>query len=397
MFVWRRSSPSMPPTGWWISSRSAAGRGRRRGRQALFALASGRLAQQALDDVVSGDAGSRGAGRRRARGRPGGAAASRGGGIVVFDLETTGLCPAEQPSARSAPSGIEGLDARAPSDRRSTWAFPLPPVVTSLTGSRTATSEARLSRSRPCQRFLDFASGAVLVAHNARFDIGFLDREVELVEAAGWPRRSSTPSGSRAACWRGGGAGEPELALALLRDVDAALPPGAARRGGDRRDPPPLIGLAQERGAADGRRPRRLAAPRPRRVYDKRSLGVRSAVLAGRLPLRRRGRADPLRGPGRNLQRLRSYFRAIASDPRWKRRSLRSSGSSGGPRLRARGGARGAAASFARCGRRRTRSSRPTVPLLRGARGRIVVTSTPPARADPEPPPRRARAGAPGR
>ena len=69
--------------------------------------------------------------------------------------------------------------SRSGSRRSSTRAGRCPLAIAALTGI-----DPRELRGAPpvelaVRRFLEFAGDAVLVAHNARFDIGFLDREVE--------------------------------------------------------------------------------------------------------------------------------------------------------------------------------------------------------------------------
>src|SRR6185436_13675913 len=97
--------------------------------------------------------------------------------FVVFDLETTGLRPG---SARPCEFGAVRVRELALAERFSTLANPgvrLQPGVSALTGLR----DEQLRRAPPVaavtRRFLAFAGDAVLVAHNARFDMAFIDNE----------------------------------------------------------------------------------------------------------------------------------------------------------------------------------------------------------------------------
>ena len=156
--------------------------------------------------------------------------------FVVFDLETTGLRPA---SARPCEIGAVRVRELELEERFQTLANPgarLDPAIVALTGLR----DAELRRAPPVQaavrRFLGFAGDAVLVAHNARFDMAFLDNETmratgRRVAATGRRHRRARPPPARSP------AREPRGALVPLRDRRAAVPPRAARRGGDRRDP----------------------------------------------------------------------------------------------------------------------------------------------------------------
>lgn len=95
---------------------------------------------------------------------------------VVVDLETTGGAPAHG-------HGIIEIGALKVAggrvvDRFAQLVHPgrrLPPFITGLTGITDAllAEQPRIDRVLP--RFVEFAAGAVLVAHNASFDLGFLD------------------------------------------------------------------------------------------------------------------------------------------------------------------------------------------------------------------------------
>ena len=98
--------------------------------------------------------------------------------FVVFDLETTG--------AKAPPCRITEIGAYRVADGRIADEFhtlvnpemPIPAFITSLTGIsddmvRYAPKFADISDA-----FLDFIGDSVLVAHNARFDLGFLNHEI---------------------------------------------------------------------------------------------------------------------------------------------------------------------------------------------------------------------------
>jgi DNA polymerase III epsilon subunit-like protein len=97
--------------------------------------------------------------------------------FVVFDLETTGLRPG---TARPCEVGAARVERLELTDRFQTLCNPgarLQPAVAALTGLR----DEELRRAPPVaaavRRFLAFAGDGVLVAHNARFDMAFLDNE----------------------------------------------------------------------------------------------------------------------------------------------------------------------------------------------------------------------------
>src|SRR4029079_14999897 len=149
--------------------------------RSLFALASAptAIARALLDDVVSGDA--RLAWRGAAVGLadpPGAALLLEHASFVVFDLETTGLSPAR---SRIVEIGAQRVDAPAAGARFETLVnpgVPLPTAITALTGIAQGDVRGAPTADLAVRRFLSFVGDAVLVAHNARFDMGFLDRAV---------------------------------------------------------------------------------------------------------------------------------------------------------------------------------------------------------------------------
>ena len=136
------------------------------------------LARSLLDEAVRDDARLRWAGDLVAlTGAPAEELVLEHATFVVFDLETTGLRPG---TARPCEIGAVRVQELELGERFQTLANPgarLDPAVAALTGLR----DVELRRAPPVaaavRRFLAFAGDAVLVAHNARFDMAFLDNE----------------------------------------------------------------------------------------------------------------------------------------------------------------------------------------------------------------------------
>ncbi|HWM14553.1 MAG TPA: exonuclease domain-containing protein [Gaiellaceae bacterium] len=289
--------------------------------RSLFALARAPagLARSLLDDVVGGDA------RLAWRGDCVGLAAPPGRDLpleaarfVVVDLETTGLRPARSGIVEI---GAVGVDALLPAGSFQTFVDPgqpLPAVVAGLTGIGDRDLRGAPRPGVAVSRFLAFAGDrAVIVAHNARFDLAFLDREVELltgrrlalpvVDTVGLARRLL---GGRVA--RVGLASLAHFFGTSVRPCHRALPDAQATA----EILVALVGLAQERGARTVADLVELAAPRRRRVYEKRSLVFGAPTRPG-VYLFRDARGQVLYvGRARDLRaRLRSYFRSERQRP----------------------------------------------------------------------------------
>ena len=286
----------------------------------LFALAFGPvgLARSLLDDIVEGDA------RLAWRGPavaladdPGEKLPLEAARYVVVDLETTGLRPGRAAICEIGAVLLEGLTPAGIFQTLVDPGVPIPPVVTSLTGIEERDLTGAPSPLEAVRRFLHFASGSVLVAHNARFDIGFLDREVELIEGrrlAG-PVIDTVGLARRLLAGRVARASLGSLAHFFgtsVRPCHRALPDAEATAEILLR----LIGLAQERGARSVADLGRLAAPRTRRVYEKRTLASGAPSSPGVYLFIGKGGQILYVGRARNLrERLRSYFRGERQRP----------------------------------------------------------------------------------
>src|SRR5581483_1960752 len=136
------------------------------------------LARSLLDEAVQSDARLRWAGDLVAlHGSPVEAVPLDAASFVVFDLETTGLRPGTARPCEIGAVRVERLELHERFQTLANPGAPLDPGIAVLTGIR----DADLRRAPPVpaavRRFLAFAGDAVLVAHNARFDLAFLDAE----------------------------------------------------------------------------------------------------------------------------------------------------------------------------------------------------------------------------
>src|SRR6266550_1567047 len=194
---------------------------------------------------------------------------------------------------------------------------PLGAAISALTGLHDSELRGQPHPSIAVRRFLEFAGDAVLVAHNARFDLAFIDRETErltggrlagpVVDTVGLARRLLAGRTRRA------GLGSlAQFFGTAARPCHRALP-----------DAPvtaeillQLIGLAQERGIRSVADLVDLAAPRVRKVYAKRTLAFGAPTSPGVYLFRDRRDEVLYVGRARDLRaRLRSYFRSDRQRP----------------------------------------------------------------------------------
>ena len=280
----------------------------------LFALerAPATLAHSLLADVVDGDARLTWLGARV--GLADGAQPEtliEDAELVVFDLETTGLSASRDRMCEIGAVRVKALeiaetfetlvDPGSRCRRRS----PVSP------GCATPSCAARRVTELAVRRFLAFAGDAPLVAHNARFDVGFLDHAVQrltgrrvaapVVDTVWLARRLLHRRSER-------------FSLAQLAHFfgtsTRSVPPraaGRARDGGDpHRAPRPRAGArARGRSRRSSSSPRRRA----RRLHAKRSLVAGAPTTPGVYLFRDRNDTVLYVGKARDLRaRLRSYF-----------------------------------------------------------------------------------------
>jgi DNA polymerase-3 subunit epsilon len=281
--------------------------------RSLFALSSApnAIARSLLDDVVSGDARLAWRGESVALASPAGwDGPLEAATFVVFDLETTGLSPANSRICEIGAQRVCALDLDETFETLVNPRAPLPPAIQALTGIEPVRLRSAPPAELAVRRFLDFAGDAVLVAHNARFDMAFLDREVGLLTG----RRVAAPVVDTVWLARRLLDGRVKrVGLASLAHFFGTSTEPCHRALADARATAEilvaLVGLAQERGALTVGDLVELAAPRARRLHARRSLVADAPTTPGVYVFRDRNGVALYVGRARDLRaRLRSYF-----------------------------------------------------------------------------------------
>lgn len=94
--------------------------------------------------------------------------------FVVFDLETTGVSAAEHAITEIGAVKVRGGEVLGEFGTLVDPGSPIPPFISVLTGITDGMVTAAPKIRAVLPAFLEFASGAALVAHNAGFDVGFI-------------------------------------------------------------------------------------------------------------------------------------------------------------------------------------------------------------------------------
>jgi DNA polymerase III subunit epsilon len=236
---------------------------------------------------------------------------------VVVDLETTGLRPGQSGICEIGAVRLRGFEVDGEFETLVDPGLPIAAGASAVTGLRNEHLRGAPHPAEAVRSFLAFAGDAVLVAHNARFDLAFLDRETELLTGSriGAPVVDTVRLARRLLAGRVSSFGLAQLAWFLgtaEKPCHRALPDARATA----ELLLALIGLAQERGARTVADLSALAATRTRRLLDKRHLAFGAPTRPGvYLFLGRQGQVLYV-GRARDLRaRLRSYFRSERQRP----------------------------------------------------------------------------------
>jgi DNA polymerase-3 subunit epsilon len=286
----------------------------------LFALrqAPVALARSLLEDVVETDARLAWSGDAVSLADPPGAALLlEDATYVVVDLETTGLRPGQSGICEIGAVRLRGFEVEAEFETLVDPGQPIAAGASAVTGLRNEHLRGAPRPAEAVRSFLAFAGDAVLVAHNARFDLAFLDRETERLTGSriGSPVVDTVRLARRLLAGRVAGFGLGQLAWFLgtaERPCHRALPDARATA----ELLLALIGLAQERGARTVADLTELAATRTRRLLAKRHLAFGAPTRPGVYLFLGRNDQVLYVGRARDLRaRLRSYFRSDRQRP----------------------------------------------------------------------------------
>jgi DNA polymerase-3 subunit epsilon len=105
--------------------------------------------------------------------------------FVVVDLETTGASPRTEAITEIGALRLRGGQLLGTFETLVNPGVPVPPMITVLTGITDAMLLPAPKIDEVLPAFLEFAHGSVIVGHNVRFDVSFLDAACD---ALGYPR-----------------------------------------------------------------------------------------------------------------------------------------------------------------------------------------------------------------
>jgi len=108
--------------------------------------------------------------------------------FTVVDLETTGSMPGFAKITEIGAVRVEGGRQVATFSQLVDPGVAIPANITQITGIDHAMVAGQPSIGQALPRFVEFSRDSVLVAHNARFDLGFLDYELGMLSRQTFPR-----------------------------------------------------------------------------------------------------------------------------------------------------------------------------------------------------------------
>jgi len=108
--------------------------------------------------------------------------------FTVVDIETTGATPGASKITEIGAVRIEGGRESSTFSALVNPGVPIPEMITGITGIDDTTVADAPPIDEVLPRFVEFAAHSVLVAHNAQFDLGFLDYELGRLERRTFPR-----------------------------------------------------------------------------------------------------------------------------------------------------------------------------------------------------------------
>jgi len=93
---------------------------------------------------------------------------------VIFDLETTGLDPAQDEIIEIGALSIKNSDIKGVFNKLVSPSKEISPEITKLTGITNEMLHGEAYIKPVLEEFFDFIDESILIAHNAEFDVGFL-------------------------------------------------------------------------------------------------------------------------------------------------------------------------------------------------------------------------------
>ena len=108
--------------------------------------------------------------------------------FTIVDLETTGGVPGFTKITEIGAVRVEGGEQVATFSQLVDPQQPIPAKIVELTGIDEGMVAGMPTIAEVLPRFVEFSADSVLVAHNARFDLGFLDYELGMLERRTFPR-----------------------------------------------------------------------------------------------------------------------------------------------------------------------------------------------------------------